>query len=76
MINIVEDMLAKHNDAEIIEYLYNEISEAARAYKLTADNKLPAEYIWAVTHNVYEAREILKALHKRNQERLAQSQPE
>ena len=73
MINIVEDMLAKHSDAEIIEYLYNEISEVARTYKLTADNKLPAEYIWAATYNVYEIREILKALHKRNQERQAQA---
>lgn len=73
MINVVEDMLAKHSDAEIIEYLYNEITEVARTYKLTSDNKLPAEYIWAATYNVYEAREILKALHKRNQERQAQA---
>lgn len=73
MINVVEDMLAKHSDAEIIEYLYNEITEVARTYKLTADNKLPAEYIWAATYNVYEIREILKALHRRNQERQAQT---
>lgn len=73
MINIVDDMLAKHSDAEIIEYLYNEVSEVARIYKLTADNKLPAEYIWAATYNVYEIRDILKALRKRNQERQAQA---
>lgn len=73
MIDVVEDMLVKHSDAEIIEYLYDKVSEVARTYKLTSDNKLPAEYIWAATHNVYEARDILKALHKRNQARQAQA---
>lgn len=73
MINIVDDMLAKHSEAEIIEYLYNEISEVARVHKLASDKKLPAEYLWAATYNIFEIREILKALNKRNQERQAQA---
>lgn len=73
MINIVEDMLAKHSDTEIIEYLYDEITEVARIYKLTSDNKLPAEHLWATTYDILEIREILKALHRRNQERQAQA---
>lgn len=73
MINIVDDMLAKHSDVEITEYLYNEISEVARVHKLTSDKKLPAEYLWAATYNIFEIRDILKALNKRNQERQAQA---
>lgn len=73
MINIVDDMLAKHSEAEIIEYLYNEISEVARVHKLASDKKLPAEYLWAATYNIFEIKEILKALNKRNQERQAQA---
>lgn len=73
MINVIDDMLAKHSDTEIIEYLYNEISEVARIYKLTSDNKTPAEYLWATTYDILEIREILKALHRRNQERQAQA---
>lgn len=73
MINIVDDMLAKHSDAEIIEFLYGEISEVARIHKLTSDNKLSAEYLWVTTHSILEIRDILRALRKRNQERQVQT---
>lgn len=70
-IDITQELLARHTDEEIVEYLYDAASSAARIFKVTSDGKLPAEYLWATAEGIYQIRDTLRALHKRNQERLA-----
>lgn len=73
MIDLIDDMMSKHNETEIIEYAYSKAQEIARVFKQTSDGKMNAEYLWAVTSDVMELRDILKKMNQSNQLRIAQS---
>lgn len=68
-VNITQELLDRHSDEEIIEYLYDAASSAARIFKVTSDGKLPAEYLWSTTEGIYEIRDTLRALRDRNNAR-------
>lgn len=72
MINIVDDMLAKHSDAEIVEYLYRQVQGVSNTFASVQEGLIP-EMLLTHTQTVKQIEAILKALHKRNQERQAQA---
>lgn len=73
MINIVEDMLAKHSDAEITEYLYRQMQTVDKYYDGVITEGMDANLLLTQTETISLIADILKALHKRNQERQAQA---
>ncbi len=72
-VDIIGEMLAKHTDAEIIEHLYRCMLGVLKNYKISLE-KGNAEAIWASLGDVEQATTILGAMHKRNEDRLAQVQ--
>lgn len=68
-VNITQELLDRHSDEEIIEYLYDAASSAARIFKVTSDGKLPAEYLWSTAEGIYQIRDTLRALRDRNNAR-------
>lgn len=68
-VNITQELLDRHSDEEIVEYLYDAASSAARIFKVTSDGKLPAEYLWSTTEGIYQIRDVLRALRDRNNAR-------
>lgn len=73
MINIVEDMLAKHSDAEIIEFLYSEMRVVDKYYDGVIAEGMDANLLLSQSAPISIITDVLKALHKRNQERQAQA---
>lgn len=73
MINVVEDMLAKHSDAEIIEYLHRTMQTVDRCYGGVIVDGMDANLLLTQTEAISLVTDTLKALHKRNQERQAQA---
>ena len=71
MIDPIEDMLNRHSDAEIIQYLYTKATGVQQGYRKALKDKSP-EYIWSMVGDQAEITAILGRIHKRNQERLAQ----
>ena len=72
MINIVDDMLTRHSDDEIIEYLYNILTDTSKKFEVSLEQDAP-EYLWTAHPNIEVAREILKKMRKRNEERRIQA---
>ena len=70
MVNIVEDMLAKHNEAEIIDYLYNGMSGINKILDDAVDKQNLME-IGAITPLISQYTAILKGLKKQNDLREA-----
>lgn len=73
MINLIEDMLAKHNDAEIVEYLYRQMQTVDKYYDGVIAEGMDANLLLTQTETISLVADTLKALHKRNQERQAQA---
>lgn len=74
MINIVDDMLAKHSDAEITEHLYRKMQTIYKWYQAACSDGGDEVLLLTRMTDVEEVTEILRALHKRNQERQAQAE--
>lgn len=72
MINIIDDMLAKHTDAEIIEFLYNEMRVVDKYYDGVITEGMDANLLLSQAEPISIVTGILKALRKRDQERQAQ----
>ena len=70
MVNIVEDMLAKHNEAEIIDYLYTGMSGINKILDNAVDKQNLME-IGAITPLISQYTAILKGLKKQNDLREA-----
>lgn len=70
MINIVDDMLAKHSEAEIIEFLYNGMSGIAKILDDAVDKQNLME-IGAIAPNIAQYTAILKGIKKQNELREA-----
>ena len=73
MINIVDDILAKHSDAEIVEYLYRQMQTVDKYYSGVIVDGMDANLLLTQTETISLVADILKAIHKRNQERQAQT---
>lgn len=73
-IDLVTEMLDRHTDAEIIEHLYRKANQVRRYYDAVISENGSSDLLLTQIKEVDEIEDILKALHKRNQERLAQSQ--
>lgn len=73
MINVVEDMLAKHSDAEITEHLYRQMQTVDKYYDGVIADGMDANLLLTQTEAISLVTDVLKALHKRNQERQAQA---
>lgn len=71
MVNIVDDLLAKHSDTEIIEWLYREMQVVNKHYDTVIDGAQDAVLLLTQENRVKLVTDVLKALYKRNQERLA-----
>ena len=73
MIDPIEDMLNRHTDAEIVQYLYTKAAGVQQGYRKALKDKSP-EYIWSMVGDQAEITAILGRMHKRNQEREALAQ--
>lgn len=73
-INVVAELLERHSDPEIIEYLYREMQTVNRGYDAVIVDGLDVNFLLSQTEAVDLVTDILKALYKRDQARLAQSQ--
>lgn len=73
-INLVAEMLQTHSDPEIIEYLYRAMQAVDKYYDAAIANGMDANLLFTQTETISQATDILKALYKRDQARLAQSQ--
>ena len=69
--NPIDEFVARHNDVELIKYLYAKAVGIQQAYKKSLDTNT-TERLWAVVGDQAEIARILKKMNERNQERLAQ----
>lgn len=72
MINIVDDMLVKHSDDEIIEYLYRQVQGVSNTFTAVQEGLIP-EMLLTHAQTVKQVEQILKAMHRRNQAKRAQA---
>lgn len=70
--NIIEDIM-KHQDMEIIEHLSKTMSGVMKNYNTSLEAKTP-EVLWGNLGDVVMVAQVLKAMDKRNKDRLAQAQ--
>lgn len=71
-VNLIEDVL-KHKDEEIIEHLYRTMNGIIKNYSSAAEKSSP-ELLYANLGDIVMVTQILKAMDKRNKDRLAQQQ--
>lgn len=69
-VNTVAELINNHSDEEIIEYLNGIISGVVKNYKVSLE-KGDSNVLWANLGDISLVSSILRALYKRNQERLA-----
>lgn len=72
-IDIVAEILSKHNDAEVIDHLYTVLRGVTSNYKTAIDTNTP-EVLFGNLGDLVLATEILKGMKKRNDDRLAQTE--
>lgn len=70
--NIIEDML-KHKDEEVIAYLAKVMQGVVKNYNLSLEKNQP-EILWGNLGDLTMVSQVLKAMDKRTQEKLAQIQ--
>lgn len=66
-------MLAKHSDAEIIEYLYRQMQVVEKYHDSVVVRGMDINILLSQSETITLVTDILRALHKRNQERQAQA---
>lgn len=69
-VNNVAEMVQNHSDEEIIEYLNSVMAGVLKNYKVALE-KENSNILWANLGDISLVSASLRALHKRNQERLA-----
>lgn len=72
-INIEAELLERHSDPEIIEYLYRLMAGVCKKYRIALE-KGNTDVLWVSIGDIEQAASMLQALYKRDQARLAQSQ--
>lgn len=73
-VNIIADVL-KHKDEEIIEYITKTMDGIVKNYNTSLSNKTP-EILWGNFGDIVMVDQVLRALDRRNNEKLAQMQGE
>ena len=71
-INLIEDAL-KHKDDEIIDHLYKTMNGIVKNYGSASEKSAP-ELLYANLGDIVMVTQILKAMDRRNKDRLAQQQ--
>lgn len=71
-INVVADIM-NHKDEEIIEYISKIMSGIVKNYNTSITQKSP-ELLWGNFGDIVMVHQIMKAMDKKNKDRLAQSQ--
>lgn len=66
-INLVDEII-KHDDAEIIEFLAEEVGRIRMATTYAVENQSP-EYMYAVKGNIEVINGVLRELNRRNKEK-------
>ena len=72
-INVVPELVDRHSDQEITEYLYRIMAGVIKNYRVSLE-KGDSTILWANLADLEQVTSVLQAVNKRNQERLAQSQ--
>lgn len=68
-ISLVEDIL-KHDDEEIIEFLYDEMRDIRFLYNaVTAADKSAPEVLYSAAGSISIVHDVLKELNRRNKEK-------
>lgn len=72
MINVIEEIVARHKDSEVVELVYRDLFQVQKMLEAAVtDQNLMA--IGSISPVIDRDVEILKALKKRNDERAAMS---
>lgn len=72
-VNIVGDAILKYTDEDIIAYLAGIMTGVSKNYQVALEKGHP-EVLWANIGDIALATNMLRALKKRNDERLASAQ--
>lgn len=67
MVNIVEDMLTKYTDAELIAYLGKHARELRKGFSIVIDGERPSESLLTLYGKVDMIADVLAAMRKRNE---------
>lgn len=70
-INVVEEMLGRHSDAEVVEHLERIMAGVVKNYRIALEKNAP-EILWGNLGDIEFVYSTLLAIRKRDQERLAQ----
>ena len=71
--NIIEDIL-KHPDEEVIAYMAKTMQGIIKNYDVSVQKGQP-ELLWGNIGDLTMVTQVLRAMNKRNEAKLAQSQP-
>lgn len=71
-VNIAAEMLEKHTDEELIEFLYSEMTGVMKNYRNSMEQKMP-EICWASMRNLDLIADVLMLMKRRNQARQVQN---
>lgn len=69
-VNITTELLNNHSDEEIIEHLSSVMAGVLKNYKIAVEKSDPV-LLFANLGDISQVASVLRGLHKRNQERLA-----
>lgn len=72
-VNITQEMLERHSDEEVIEYLDSVLSGLVRNYKVSLE-KGNSDVLWANLGDLTLASTVVKAMRKRNEARKASTE--
>ena len=72
--NIIADIIS-HKDEEVISYMTKVMQGVIKNYNLSLEKGQP-ELLWGNLGDLTMVAQVLKAMDKRNQERIAQSKPQ
>lgn len=73
MINIVNEVIERHSDEEIISYLDSIITGVVKNYKVSLE-KGDSNILWANLGDLTQIATVIRGLKKRNAEREVQKQ--
>lgn len=69
-IDIASEIITRHTDAELVEYMYRTTVGVLKNYKTALEQKDP-NILWVNVSDIEMVGSILKAMNKREQEKLA-----
>lgn len=71
-VNVVNEILERHSDPEITEYLFRIMTGVVKNYKAALDRG-DASILWANLGDLERVASMLQAVYRRDQDRLAQT---